>query len=278
MTPEEREALLASYALGTLSAPDADDAERLIQSDSTAAEELAQFQEIAQLIALAAPSRQPPRALRERVLAAAKRSPSVSRRRWRVPIGRILPAASLAAVLAIVTVWAVNLQQDLEGLREQSALLTAVVEADARRIEQLAAQPNSDREIGILETQLQQTQSATSILVDPEAQSAELIATEAAHGATGAYTWSDSANAAVVVLRNLPPIGFADVFRVTLLDRWGNVVATQSTLPAETGDTMLLIQTPAGAWPQTVVVFATNQASQSKVPDGPVILEVNSGK
>jgi hypothetical protein len=259
-----------------MSAPDAADAERLIQSDSAAAEELAQFQEIAQLIALAAPSHRPPVALRERVLAAAKRSPSLNRRRWRVPIGRFLPAASLAAVLAIVSVWAVNLQHDLDALRDESALLTAVVEADARRIEQLAAQPSSDREIGILETQLQQTQSATSILVDPEAQSAELVATEAAHGATGAYTWSASADAAVVVLRNLQPIGFSDVIRITLLDRWGNVVATQSALPSETGETMVLIQTPQGAWPQSVVVFATNQASNSSLPDGPVILEVTS--
>ena len=48
MNPEEREALLASYALGTLSAPDVADAERLIRSDSTAAEEVERFQEIAE--------------------------------------------------------------------------------------------------------------------------------------------------------------------------------------------------------------------------------------
>lgn len=274
MTPEEREALLASYALGTLSAPDADDAERLIRSDPLAADEVERFQEIAELMALAAPVHQPSPALRDRVMVAARRSSSKSRRRWHVPIGRFLPAASLAAVVAIVSIWAVNLQQELDDLREESALLTAVVEADARRLDQLASQPNNERDLNLLATQLRDTQSATSIIADPDAESAELIPTEAAHGATGTYSWSDSADTAVVVLRNLQPIGFGDVYRVTLLDRWGNVVATDSLIP-EAGEQMVLIQTPAGAWPQSVVVFATNAASDSNLPDGPVVLEVS---
>lgn len=271
MTPEEREALLASYALGTLSAPDVSDVERLIQSDPTAADEVARFQEIAELMALAAPLRRPPAALRERVMAAAKRAPSKERRRWSIPIGRFLPAASLAAVVAIVSLWAVNLQQELDELREESALLAAVVQADARRLDQIAAQPNPERDISLLETQLQETQSATSIIADPDAESAELVPTESAHGATGTYAWSDSANAAVVVLRDLQPVGFGGVYRVTLLDRWGNFVATESLIP-EVGEQMVLIGTPPGARPHSVLVFATSAASENHLPDGPVIL------
>ncbi len=273
MTPEEREALLASYALGTLSAPDVDDAERLIRSDPAAADEVARYQEIAELMALAAPVRRPPPELRARVMEAAKRS-SKPRRRWRVPVARILPAASLAVIAAVAGIWAVNLQQELDDLREEAALLTAVVEADARRLDQLALAPNPERELTLLETQVQETQSATSIIGDPEAESAELVPTEAAHGATGTYTWSDSADAAVVVLRNLQPVGFLEVYRITLLDRWGNVIATDSLVPDGGSETMKLIQTPAGSWPQSVVVFATNQASDSELPDGPVILEI----
>ena len=277
MTPEEREALLASYALGTLSASDMGDAERLIQSDSAAADEMAQFQEIAELIALAAPPRRPPPALRERMLAAAKRSSAKPRRRWRLPTARFLPAASLAAVVVIVSVWAVNLQNELDGLREESALLAAVVAADAKRLDQLAAQPDTRPDFGLLETQLRETQSATSILLDPEAESTELVPTEAAHGATGAYTWSASADAAVVVLRALPPIGFGDVYRITLIDRWGNVVASESIVPGLRGETMVVIATPPGAWPQGAVVFATSAVSESKIPDGPIVLEVTVG-
>lgn len=276
MNPEEREALLASYALGTLSAPDLEDAERLIRSDPDAADEAARFGEIAELIALAAPPQRPPAALRERVLAAARRGPA-RRRRWRVPVARILPAASLAAVVVIVSVWAVNLQQELETLREETTLLTAVVEADAKRLEQIAAQSDAQsdtrREISVLETQIQDTKSATSILLDPEAESAELVPTAAAHGATGVYTWSGSADAGVIVLRNLQPVGFNEVYRISLMDRWGNWVASQSVAPDPTGETMVLIETPPGSWPRAVVVFATAATSDSHTPDGPVVLE-----
>ena len=276
MTPEEREALLASYALGTLSAPDVEDVERLIASDPEAAAEVDRLQEIAALMSLAAPVRQPSPALRQRVLDAARRTRTKRRRRWQLPVARLLPAASLAAIAIVAGVWAVNLQQELDELREQSALLTAVVEADARRLDQLAAQPNPERDISLLETQLQQTQSATSIIADPEAESVELVPTDSAHGATGTYSWSDQADAAVVVLRNLPPIGFGDVYRVTLLDRFGNVIATESLLP-DHPEVMALIQTPAGAWPDAVIVFATSAASQSRLPDGgPIVLEVDS--
>ena len=276
MTPEEREALLASYALGTLSAPDVADAERLIQSDATAADEVAGFQEIAELIAFSAPLQQPPSALRDRVLAAARRKPS-ARRRLHIPLAKLLPAASMAAILAIVTVYAVNLQQELSALRDQTAVLNAVVQADAKRLDQLAAQPSAQADINVLETQLQQTQSATSILVDPEAESAEFVPTGAAHGASGVYTWSGSADAAVVVLRNLPALPFGDVYRVSLIDRWGNALAYTSVVPEVVGETMVLIATPAGARPQGALVFATNATSDSKLPDGLVVLEVTPG-
>ena len=117
MTPEEREALFASYALGTLSSPDVADIERLIQSDAEAADEIESFQEIAELIAFSAPLQQQPSILRDRVLAAARRKPSV-RRRLRIRIGRLLLAASMPAFLAIISIYAVNLQQDFSDLRE----------------------------------------------------------------------------------------------------------------------------------------------------------------
>lgn len=57
MTPEEREVLLAAYALGTLSEPDMRDAERMVRLDATAAAEWRAYREIADLIALGAPQR-----------------------------------------------------------------------------------------------------------------------------------------------------------------------------------------------------------------------------
>jgi hypothetical protein len=117
--------------------------------------------------------------------------------------------------------------------------------------------PSAQANISVLETQLQQTQSATSIPADPEAESAELVPTGAAHGATGFYTWSGSAAAAavvvVVVLRNLPALPFGSEYRVLLMDRWGNVLASEWAFPEPIGETMVLIATPPGGWPQQAV-------------------------
>src|SRR3990172_763096 len=130
MTPEDRGARPAGYALGSLSAPDARDAERLARSDGHAAAELAAYREIADLIALSVPLREADPALRQRVLSAARRGQAWSRR----PLRRYLPIAGVAAALAIVTLWAASLQSSLVQLRHQTAALSAVVEADAKRL------------------------------------------------------------------------------------------------------------------------------------------------
>ena len=274
MTPEEREALLASYALGTLSAPDIEDVERLLRSDPAAEVEVEHYREISELIALSAPLRRPPSALRERVITAARRGSAASRRRWRIPVGRILPAASLAAVLAIVTFWAVNLQQELRELRQEAALLTAVVESDAKRLDQLTAADatQGDRSVR-LETRLHDQQLATAVLTDPEAIQLELSPTSAAHGATGSFAWSASADAAVANLLGLSPLPFGSEYRVLLSDRFGNYVASASTVVDEFGNALVAFSTPPGSRPAAVAVIATDLGADTRLPEGPIVLE-----
>ena len=274
MTPEVREALLASCALGTLSAPDIEDVERLLRSDSAAEMEVEQYREISELIALSAPLRRPPSALRERVITAARRGPAASRRRWRIPVVRILPAASLAAVFAIVTFWAVNLQQELRELRREAALLTAVVESDAKRLDQLTAAgaTQGDRSVR-LETRLHDQQLATGVLTDPEAIQLELSPTSAAHGATGSFVWSASADAAVANLLGLSPLPFGSEYRVLVSDRFGNYVASVSTVVDEFGNAFVSFYTPPGSRPTAVAVIATDLGADTRQPEGPVVLE-----
>jgi len=274
MTPEERESLLASYALGTLSVPDLDDVERLLRSDSAAAAEMEKYREIGELIALAAPQRRPPAALRERVITAARRGAAPSRRRWKTPIGRMLPAAGLAAALAIIMVWAVNLQQEFQELRQETALLTAVVESDAKQLYQLtvADATQGDRSVR-LEMQLQAQQLATAVLADPEAIQIELSPTGAAHGATGSYAWSSSADAAVVTLRGLSPLPFDSEYRVLLSDRFGNYVAVARVETDGIGDALVAFATPSDSHPAFVAIVATELGSDSKVFDGLAVLE-----
>jgi anti-sigma-K factor RskA len=274
MTPEEREALLASYALGTLSAPDIEDVERLLHSDPEAAAEVEQYREISELIALSVPLRRPPSALRERVITAARRGAAPSRRRWHVPIGRMLPAAGLAAVLVLVMVWAVDMQRELQELRQATRLLTAVVESSAKRLDQLtvAEATQGDRSVR-LETQLHDQQLATAVLTDPEAVQLELSPTSAAHGATGSFAWSASADAVVVNLLGLSPLPFGSEYRVLLSDRFGNYIASAGTQVDEVGNSHVTFSTPPGGRPALIEVIATDLGADERRPEGPIVLE-----
>lgn len=141
MTPEEREELLAGHALGTLSAPDAADAERLVCADGHAAAQFHAFREIANLIALSVPLRRADPALRARVLAAARRS-----RSWRPRVSaRHSPVYALVAALAIVTIWAATLQSSLTQLHDETASLSAVVQSDANRLDRLSGAASGGR-------------------------------------------------------------------------------------------------------------------------------------
>ena len=80
MTSEERDAQLAAYALGSLSGPEANAVEELARSDPAAARQLAEYQEVADLIALDAPLQRADPALRARVLRAARQADRPGRR------------------------------------------------------------------------------------------------------------------------------------------------------------------------------------------------------
>ncbi len=275
MTPEERESLLASYALGTLSAPDIEDVERLLRSDPAAAAEVEEYREISELIALAAPLRRPPVALRERVLSAARRGgTTTARRRWRIPVGRLLPAAGMAAVLVVVTMWAVDMQRELQDLREETALLTAVVEADARRLDQLSEAGETQGDLSVqLGNRIEEQALATSVLADPEAILVELSQTGASHGATGSFAWSASVDRGVVSLQGLSALPFGSEYRVVLSDRFGNYVASASATVDEMGVALVTFPTPPGSRPYSIAVIATDLGADERAPEGPVVLE-----
>lgn len=72
MTPEEREDLLMSYALGTLRGSEAAAVEELMRTDRTAGSELAAYHEMVDFVALSVPLRRADSSLRNRVLEAAR--------------------------------------------------------------------------------------------------------------------------------------------------------------------------------------------------------------
>ncbi|GMU40949.1 MAG: hypothetical protein AMXMBFR23_18150 [Chloroflexota bacterium] len=273
MTPEEREALLAGYALGTLSEPDARDAERLIRTDEEAAAEYRAYSEIADLIALSVPLRQAEPRLRERVIEAARRGGLT----WRTPARwrRNLPAIGLAAALAAVTVWAVSLQTSLHMLREDTRALAAIVESDAKRldaIDRAAASVLQAESLGVqLETALRDQQALIAAQADPEALRIEFQQTNAAHGATGEYVWSAANDTSLVLLQTLPPLPVGATYMVVIEDNLGRFNTAASFVPDLSGFAQIVLDVEAGVSPVRAFVIASSGGSA----EGPVVLQAN---
>ncbi len=272
MTPEEREALLAGYALGTLSAPDALDAERLIRTDEDAAAEYETYRELTDLIALSVPLRRSDPSLRQRVLTAARSD----RPRWQGGIfkRRHLPMAGLAAALLVVAVWAVSLQQSIHSLRQETALLTAVVEAEVKRteaVEMASAAVAESRTLGNqLEMVLRDQQAILQVQADPDAYRIDLSTTSASHGAVGQYMWSDVANVGVALVQHMPPLPVGSNYKVWLEDELGRIVLVNTFTPDEQGNAQVVLQHTNGA--EAIRLYIIPGATGSSSREGPIVL------
>ena len=272
MSPEEREALLAGYALGSLSAPDAVDAARLARSDADAAAELAAYREIADLIALSVPLRETDPALRQRVLAAARRG-----RVWRRPrpLRRYLPAAGLAAALLLVTLWAASLQNSLAHLRHQTAALSAVVEADAKRLDRLGNATVGVQQANTLGIQLETAANNEEALIglqnDPNTILAPFVPTAASHGTTGEYRWSDATGAGTVNVHSLPALPLGGAYRVWLEDNLSRLLVAASLSPDANGNAEAVLQVKGRIQPVRIYVVAASRADDP-TSTGPVVL------
>ena len=97
MSPEKREELLAAHALGALPGPEAAEVEALVRRDPGAAEQLAVYREIADLLGVETPLRAVDSALLERMLRSARRIQQSKRRRFPA-----LRAAAMGVSLIVV--------------------------------------------------------------------------------------------------------------------------------------------------------------------------------
>jgi len=268
VTPEEREALLAGHAIGSLSDPDARDAERLIRNDEDAAREFEAYRDLADLIALSVPMRRADPRLRDRVIQAARRSTWRGRRNYR----RFLPVAGMAAALMLVTFWAVSLQSTIHGLREEQSALAAIVEADAKRLDELdlsAASAQQAGDLGVkLETALRDQQLVLAVQADPDARLTELTPTSAAHGGSGRYYWSDANKAGVLLVYGMPPLPLGASYRVWLEDGQSRTVLSSTFDTDARGDSSVVLAFDGEERPQRLYLVVLDADGST----GPVIL------
>jgi hypothetical protein len=253
MRPEEREELLAAYALDALSGPEAIAVEALVRDDPSAAEQLAGYHEIVDLIALDVPLRHADPALRTRVLRAAKRT---GRPRRRLPLQKIMVTAALIAALAVTVGWGATLQHKLDYLDSETGTLRAIVAADARRLDALDRENIGGGEQALrveLRNAVDTQQRIVAILTDPEVQEAVLDGTTAGHGARGLYLWSRELGAGVMIAQQLPPLPLGIIYEIWLINRFGEV-SGGTFLPSPSGDAQVLIELDSAFDPLSVAV------------------------
>ncbi len=276
MTLEERQELLAGYALGTLSEPDARAAERLVRSDGDAAAELAAYHEIVDLIALSAPLRRADPTLRERVLQAARRG-SGGAGGWQRARRRVVASAGWAAAAAAVlagAVWINDMQGEIDRLRDDSAALNAVVQATAKQVDALATVDTADASSRALALQVQQAlaeqQAMAAISTDPDASTTALASAAAGVAASGHYRYSEGAGAGLLIAHGLPGLPIGEVYQVWLEDSTRAVSAGVFAAPTE-GDATVLVETEAQLQPIRISVRVAPQGGDA-APDGLLVL------
>lgn len=252
--PQERDELLAAYAIGGLSDAEARAVEELIASDPEAERVIAEYHQVAGLIAFDAPLQRPDPLLRARVLDTARREGRPGRRR--VPLLRTLAAAAVLAAFAVSIGWSVQLQGEVDTLREEASALQVAVSSDSRRIDVL----DRDRVAGSedeLRAELQQVrdthQRSVAILAGRDVLTAQLVSAGAGHGASGRFVWSMTLNAGVLIAQALPPLPLGTLYEVWLDDGAG-VFSAGTFLPSGTGEAQVLVELAEAFEPRFVFV------------------------
>jgi anti-sigma factor RsiW len=256
VTPEERDDLLAAYALGTLSGPDAAAVEQLIRGDSGARHELAAYHEIVDLIALSVPLRRADPALRERVLRAARHGRGIRMpRRWRHTRQLVMGAAAAAAVAALA--WGLDTRAELRQQSRDAAAVAAIVRANAKELQQLQAAGVTMEASEDLRQQLQTAvadqQLVIAITTDRDVRTSQLDATSAGHGATARFLWSAAVGGGVLVARGLPALPLDSVYQVWL-DDGQELVSGGTALPDERGSVEKVVRPRLAQSPIRVTV------------------------
>ena len=270
MTPEERDELLAAYALGTLPGSESATVEELVRHDSAAASELARYHDVIDLVALNAPLRRADPSLRNRVLDVARAGREeriVWFRRWsRWQVASVVAAA--VAGFAIIG-WGMGVQHQLAAQSKQNAALAAVVEASAKHIQQLTQNGASAAVSEDLKTQLQTAladqELVTAINADQQSKMSVLEPTAAGHGAVARYLWSGEAGAGVLLARGLPDLPLDSVYQIWF-DDGKKTFSVGTFTPDERSAVQKVVRLPSGAGaPKRVSVSVAPAGGSSSV-------------
>ena len=191
--------LLDAYALGAADATEAAAIEEHVADCVRCWSSLEEAQRAAASLALSTILQKAPPSLRSRVLAEAerRRQPALptfpGRLRWLWPAAAGTLAAGAVAALAFALV----LQSEVSGLRDDKDRLTADVE-DAGAV-------------------LEEQRQLMSVLAAPDAQQISLDPADPDSEALAVYYWSRTSRTGALLSNNLPALGEGQVYRVWVL-------------------------------------------------------------
>lgn len=222
-----------------------------MRHDSAAASELARYHDVVDLVALSAPLRRADPSLRNRVLDVA-RAGREERVVWFQRWSRWQVASAVAAVVAgfAIVGWGMSVQQQLSAQSKQNASLAAVVEASAKRIQQLTQNGANATTSEDLKTQLQTAladqELVTAINADQQSKMSVLEPTAAGHGAIARYLWSGEAGAGVLLARGLPDLPLDSVYQIWF-DDGKKTFSVGTFTPDERSAVQKVVRLPSGA-------------------------------
>lgn len=214
--PENRQELMAGYALGALSSEEAESIQRLLTENPDLISEVDQFQEVLALMPYALPEPEPPSRLRDTILSQAEADKN--------PVGIFREERSLSdsqEPKKRAVFWQAASWQTLGGAIAALSLITLAV--DNYRLHQQRQQDHTV--IGQLQQVAKTNAALTAALQQPDAQ---LYALEGTRKTSGSLVVDPTQNQ-VTIVNDLPQLPKGQVYRL-----WA--IAAKATQPTYCGE------------------------------------------
>jgi anti-sigma-K factor RskA len=248
--PDDLRGEIAAYSIGALEAHEAAAVKRMLDADPALKREAVEYAAAASMLSLTVPRKEPPAALKGKILAAARESrppmltvmpktaPARPERRLRDVLAFV---ASAAAVLLFA--FSMYLMNQTNVLREREAQIAAENVRMATAVAQLSAQPTPTARSGPPSNPGMET--AVKLLTAPDTHRVELMGDDGSMKAMVMFAPSHSE--ALVVTSNLPSLDEEHTYQLWQIGHDGQPISA-GMFETNSNGIMAMIFEPVIAW------------------------------
>ncbi len=266
---------IEAFALGVLNEPEARPLEVHLATCPECAAVLHSYESTIDHLALAAPARRAPAALKGRILDALagedQASPPPVRQRAFV-VGRWSGLAAAAVVVLAIgaLVWAAILSGQLSSVRSDNNRLSAALDRDSL---QLAALQGLQAQLQTAQARLDQQTTLIDLAFDPDTINSQMQGTALAPEARCHYVWSTYQSIGGLSCQNLPSPGASGSYAMWIT-KGGQTLSAGSFQPLPDGSASALVKLPAAApsGPATNMWVTLEPSSSVSTPGSQVVL------